>query len=101
MRWWPTGDEQLGQCCQHILAAKSPRNRQGQALPAGFIDDRQNTELATVVRAPLDDCLLSTSDAADERSRVDLGGRRIIKKKQRKQTKKKNNSKAIETKGGR
>ena len=26
-------------------------------------------------------CLLYTSDAADERSRVDLGGRRILKKK--------------------
>ena len=30
---------------------------------------------------PYSDCLLYTSDAADERSRVDLGGRRIIKKK--------------------
>ena len=30
-------------------------------------------------------CLLYTSDAADERSSVDLGGRRIIKKKNRKQ----------------
>ena len=30
-----------------------------------------------------DDCLLYTSDAADERSSVDLGGRRIIKKKHR------------------
>ena len=29
------------------------------------------------------DCLLYTSDAADERSSVDLGGRRIIKKKKR------------------
>ena len=28
-------------------------------------------------------CLLYTSDAADERSSVDLGGRRIIKKKMR------------------
>ena len=28
-----------------------------------------------------DFCLLYTSDAADERSSVDLGGRRIIKKK--------------------
>ena len=28
-------------------------------------------------------CLLYTSDAADERSSVDLGGRRIIKKKRR------------------
>ena len=29
-------------------------------------------------------CLLYTSDAADERSSVDLGGRRIIKKKTQK-----------------
>mgnify|MGYP003381553226 CR=1 FL=1 len=29
----------------------------------------------------LHSCLLYTSDAADERSSVDLGGRRIIKKK--------------------
>ena len=32
------------------------------------------------------DCLLYTSDAADERSSVDLGGRRIIKKKKRSKT---------------
>ena len=31
-------------------------------------------------------CLLYTSDAADERSSVDLGGRRIIKKKKNKDT---------------
>ena len=31
--------------------------------------------------SPADTCLLYTSDAADERSSVDLGGRRIIKKK--------------------
>ena len=30
-------------------------------------------------------CLLYTSDAADERSSVDLGGRRIIKKKKSEQ----------------
>ena len=30
---------------------------------------------------PNQHCLLYTSDAADERSSVDLGGRRIIKKK--------------------
>ena len=29
------------------------------------------------------DCLLYTSDADDERSRVDLGGRRVIKKKKK------------------
>ena len=32
-------------------------------------------------RATFDVCLLYTSDAADERSSVDLGGRRILKKK--------------------
>ena len=31
-------------------------------------------------------CLLYTSDAADERSSVDLGGRRIIKKKTTRET---------------
>ena len=31
-------------------------------------------------------CLLYTSDAADERSSVDLGGRRIIKKKKKAKT---------------
>ena len=36
-------------------------------------------ELAEV--SDLGACLLYTSDAADERSSVDLGGRRIIKKK--------------------
>ena len=32
-------------------------------------------------------CLLYTSDAADERSSVDLGGRRIIKKNRKKKKK--------------
>ena len=47
------------------------------------------TQMATIGQVPAskDDlaiarlCLLYTSDAADERSSVDLGGRRIIKKK--------------------
>ena len=49
-------------------------------------------------------CLLYTSDAADERSSVDLGGRRIIKKKkkvdiidQRRSRQKKRNRDNIET----
>ena len=37
-------------------------------------------------------CLLYTSDAADERSSVDLGGRRIIKKKKTKEKQKKQNT---------
>ena len=34
-----------------------------------------------MVNGEAGNCLLYTSDAADERSSVDLGGRRIIKKK--------------------
>ena len=37
-------------------------------------------------------CLLYTSDAADERSSVDLGGRRTIQKKKQNNTKKKKNN---------
>ena len=37
-------------------------------------------------------CLLYTSDAADERSSVDLGGRRIIQKKQKKNKKRRRNA---------
>ena len=36
-----------------------------------------------VVANNAETCLLYTSDAADERSSVDLGGRRIIKKKKK------------------
>ena len=39
------------------------------------------------VHLDVSDCLLYTSDAADERSSVDLGGRRIIKKKTLRQLK--------------
>ena len=42
--------------------------------------ERTAEKLDQVQRA-FGDCLLYTSDAADERSSVDLGGRRIIKKK--------------------
>ena len=63
-----------------------------QVNPEFIIDARRDPTFATVLaRADLcvpDGagvlcCLLYTSDAADERSSVDLGGRRIIKKKTR------------------
>ena len=49
----------------------------------GFVGDLAGAaESDTPSRASLaGGCLLYTSDAADERSSVDLGGRRIIKKK--------------------
>ena len=56
----------------------------------GTTDVDPAAEIDVVVREPrmIDAkvamiCLLYTSDAADERSSVDLGGRRIIKKKKR------------------
>ena len=39
------------------------------------------TDQVELENAEVKGCLLYTSDAADERSSVDLGGRRIIKKK--------------------
>ena len=47
--------------------------------PLTFLDNF-STAVRNVSSNP---CLLYTSDAADERSSVDLGGRRIIKKKKR------------------
>ena len=49
-----------------------------------FVGVTSNSIVATSYKLPvakLDSCLLYTSDAADERSSVDLGGRRFIKKK--------------------
>ena len=45
----------------------------------------QRLVIELVEQRRLHDCLLYTSDAADERSSVDLGGRRIIKKKNKDQ----------------
>ena len=45
------------------------------------IGDALGIAKAQVQRRQARPCLLYTSDAADERSSVDLGGRRIIKKK--------------------
>ena len=44
-----------------------------------------------IVRERVDGCLLYTSDAADERSSVDLGGRRLIKKKEKQKKKERRN----------
>ena len=50
----------------------------GSRLPSRRLADPRPANRAPVEGSP---CLLYTSDAADERSSVDLGGRRIIKKK--------------------
>ena len=52
-----------------------------QHRPEAEVENRQCQP--GVERAQDKRCLLYTSDAADERSSVDLGGRRIIKKKKK------------------
>ena len=52
------------------------------------VDQAEQPERADVGARRADACLLYTSDAADERSSVDLGGGRILKKKTKKKKKK-------------
>src|SRR5678815_1250373 len=52
--------------------------------PRILLLDEATSALDTESERLVQDCLLYTSDAADERSSVDLGGRRIIKKKKKK-----------------
>ena len=54
---------------------------------AGVVGSVEDVSRLLIGEDPRRICLLYTSDAADERSSVDLGGRRVIKKKNR-QTKK-------------
>ena len=64
----------------------------GDATVMGYPLDQELSAEFRIGNDPLDvskTCLLYTSDAADERSSVDLGGRRIINKKKRKQNTKK------------
>ena len=65
--------------CSTERARRLSLRQQAFLVPAG-------TARTCPVYGNLHDCLLYTSDAADERSSVDLGGRRIIKKKQRRST---------------
>ena len=73
------------------------------ALPGGQLRyhrfaDGSDTPVWRISMAPADGhhmvmaCLLYTSDAADERSSVDLGGRRIIKKKKIREVNRPSNS---------
>ena len=57
------------------LPMEDPSEPSSHTLPSQTLPDWLHARIQT--------CLLYTSDAADERSSVDLGGRRIIKKKNR------------------
>ena len=67
--------------------------RQHRRLPGPVVRDsdrrrgaREGPDSRHRQRAARAPCLLYTSDAADERSSVDLGGRRLIKKTKKKHT---------------
>src|SRR5678815_5685617 len=62
--------------CSARFAAKS----EVPILICEYTNEYSGKEDCSVVTSLFTGCLLYTSDAADERSSVDLGGRRIIKK---------------------
>eukprot|EP00656_Telonema_subtile_P051645 TRINITY_DN7006_c0_g1_i1.p1 TRINITY_DN7006_c0_g1~~TRINITY_DN7006_c0_g1_i1.p1 ORF type:complete len:116 (-),score=40.23 TRINITY_DN7006_c0_g1_i1:37-384(-) len=79
------GNDQLGFSYTQ-LSLRGAKLMDLAALPTftglELVDVGQN---AIIDIDPLRNCLLYTSDAADEEDSVDLGGRRIIKKKKKKQ----------------
>ena len=54
---------------------------QARKFRSRIVVRKAGADLPSLEIEPASACLLYTSDAADERSSVDLGGRRIIKKK--------------------
>ena len=80
------GPEDINRALDAARAVPIPHNREiiHTLARSWTVDEQQG------VRDPIGmhgfRCLLYTSDAADERSSVDLGGRRIIKKKNREKT---------------
>ena len=65
----------------HVNARCAHQALAGVSRPGLEATDQQQIDEQVEVPPHGDTCLLYTSDAADERSSVDLGGRRIIKKK--------------------
>ena len=62
---------------------RSGEHHQDQAKRADHRHDRGTDIDVRLGHRPAEDCLLYTSDAADDLLCVDLGGRRIIKKKKK------------------
>ena len=74
---------------QHLpRQRRQAREIRGRGLDTGVETEREGTGVLLAGDGEQDlvlACLLYTSDAADERSSVDLGGRRIIKKKKKRE----------------
>ena len=70
----------IGMLAAYLQLRRRPQTSKQRIAQLGFLAGLV-TGLADGVVGLATVCLLYTSDAADERSSVDLGGRRIIKKK--------------------
>ena len=76
------GDVYKRQRHHHLLPVlEFSKNHQDMPLRALQAMESSALQISSKLRVRISSCLLYTSDAADERSSVDLGGRRIIKKK--------------------
>ena len=81
---------QFGDMLEQIDFTESIRNAQiNHGIDSFRMQEDDLSIRETDFKAQTSTCLLYTSDAADERSSVDLGGRRIIKKKKHYKKKKK------------
>ena len=94
------GGENLGDCCDLLALPDATCSTQSglQNSSTAGAEDRREFGLGSEALAGCNwNCLLYTSDAADERSSVDLGGRRIIKKNKNKKKKDKKKTKKKQT----
>eukprot|EP00658_Telonema_sp_P-2_P074766 TRINITY_DN64052_c0_g1_i1.p2 TRINITY_DN64052_c0_g1~~TRINITY_DN64052_c0_g1_i1.p2 ORF type:complete len:138 (+),score=40.57 TRINITY_DN64052_c0_g1_i1:216-629(+) len=82
----------LSKCDNLTIQPNSPDATFGtkEGCPEGtvitvLVPPKHEKLVANLPVADFDNCLLYTSDAADEEDSVDIGGRRIIKKKKRRE----------------
>ena len=92
MRSRGLGDVYKRQVVGDVVPVVAERRRVDGLQPQAI-----DAELLEMVEARREACLLYTSDAADERSSVDLGGRRIIQKKTKKKRRRREKKKKSTT----
>ena len=83
---WGASEQDLFQAFSaygEVVSAKIVTDKiTGRSRGFGFVEMANNEDGPAAIEG-MNGCLLYTSDAADERSSVDLGGRRILNKKKK------------------
>ena len=82
----------LGDVYKRQIEPGSPVTRSDMSCSPAELKRKSDEFLSKWHACKSHPCLLYTSDAADERSSVDLGGRRIIKKKKKKHRRRRQNT---------